>query len=54
MNKNWNGEEYLVCEGCGYKEYDVGTVLMYKRQYPGISSKFIHYTCKACSSVKEE
>ena len=54
VKKNWNGEEWLVCKCCGYKQYDIGTVLEYKRRYPGMPAHDIPYKCGACMDNEEE
>ena len=51
--KHWQGEEWLVCKCCGYKQYDVGTVLQYKVKYPGMAAHDIPYKCGACMDNEE-
>ena len=38
----------LVCMYCGYKQYDEGTILCFKKQYPGLEEHDIPYVCGAC------
>lgn len=51
--KDWDGSEWLVCKCCGYKQYDVYTVLCYKTKYPGIPAHDIPYKCGACMDNEE-
>lgn len=52
--KEWQGDEWLVCKRCGYKQHDTGTVLMYKTRYPGIPAHDIPYLCGACMDQDDE
>lgn len=46
-------EQFLVCKKCGYKQYDITTVLMYKVKYPGVPPYDIPYECCACMDNEE-
>lgn len=52
--KEWQGEEWLVCDRCGYKQYDTWTVLAFKKRYPGTPAYDIPYLCGACMDQEEE
>ena len=44
---------WLVCKRCGYKQYDVYTVLCYKTKHPGIPAHDIPYVCGACMEQED-
>jgi uncharacterized Zn finger protein len=46
--------EYLMCEVCGYREYDHEIVRSMKRKFKGVKTDNIPYFCDACLDVVSE
>jgi len=38
----------LVCLACGYKQYDMQTILEFRKRFPGLEDHDIPYYCGAC------
>ena len=47
-------DEWLVCERCGYKQYDEQTIRSYKEKYPDTDAHDIPYVCGACMDTEED
>lgn len=47
-------DEWLVCERCGYKQYDEQTIQSYKEKYPDTDAHDIPYVCGACMDTEED
>ena len=49
-----SASQHLTCKRCGYKQYDVETILTFKRRYPGMPEHDIPYICGACLDNESE
>ena len=45
--------DHLTCKRCGYKQYDPGTIAVFRDRYPDTEDHDIPYVCGACLDEEE-